>query len=99
MTALLKGSCLAIYLLALVGIFIDLPAGVAAPVQYAAVILLGAHVLEIFVAFKSIRLYQGSLGVSIVLTVLFGFLHWVPLARASGRTGSPKAARGSRLGA
>ncbi|WP_280516170.1 2-oxoacid:acceptor oxidoreductase family protein [Aromatoleum bremense] len=99
MTALFKGSCLAIYLLALVGIFIDLPAGVAAPVQYGAVILLGAHVLEIFVAFKSIRLYRGSLVVSIVLTVLFGFLHWMPLARAKRRTGSPKAARGSRLGA
>lgn len=93
MNTLLKGSCLAIYLLALAAIFIDLPASIASPVQYGAVILLGAHVLEVLVALKSIRLYQGALGVSIMLTVLFGFLHWMPLARASGRTASVKMPR------
>lgn len=84
MTTILKGSCLAIYLLALAGCVIDLPAAVASPLRYGALILLGAHMVEVLVAFKSIRLYRGPLWVSIVLTVLFGFLHWMPLAR-SGR--------------
>jgi hypothetical protein len=79
MSTLLKGSCLTIYLLALVGIFIELPFGLA--LRYVAVILLSAHVLEILVAFKSVRLYKGSLVASIALTLLFGFLHWMPLAR------------------
>jgi len=88
MTTLLKGSCLAVYLLALVGLFIDLPSTIATPVRYGALILLGAHMVEILVAFKSIKLYRGPLFVSIALTVLFGFLHWMPLARENARAGS-----------
>ncbi|BAL27464.1 hypothetical protein [Azoarcus sp. KH32C] len=80
MNTLLKGFCLVVYALAVVGIFIPLP-GNTATIQYAALILLGGHVLEIFIAFKSVRLYKGPLAVSVLLTVLFGFLHWIPLAK------------------
>jgi hypothetical protein len=32
-----------------------------------------------------VRLYKGPLAVSIILTLLFGFLHWKPLADARAR--------------
>ncbi|NMG00291.1 hypothetical protein GPA27_23220 [Aromatoleum toluolicum] len=92
MTTLLKGSCLAIYLLALAGLVVEIPASVAAPVRYAALILLGAHMVEVLVAFKTIRLYRGPLWVSILLTVLFGFLHWMPLARNGRENRAPERA-------
>jgi len=47
------------------------------------------HALEIVVMFKQVRLYRGPLAVSMLLTLLFGLLHWKPLAdeqkRAAGR--------------
>lgn len=81
MNTLLKGCCLVIYAMALVAAFVQLPGETPTSIQYAALILLVAHVLEVFVAFKSVRLYKGLLVVSIMLTVLFGFLHWIPLAK------------------
>jgi hypothetical protein len=91
MNALLKASCLAIYLLALAGLFVELPFGITTAVQYAAVILLVAHLLEVFVALGSIRLYEGPLLVSVALTLLFGFLHWWPLARQRARAANRRA--------
>jgi hypothetical protein len=38
--------------------------------------------------FKSVRKYAGSLVVSIALSLLFGLLHWMPLAKASSKNGS-----------
>jgi hypothetical protein len=35
--------------------------------------------------FRHVRLYKGSLAVSIILTLLFGLLHWKPLADARAR--------------
>lgn len=88
MTILLKGACLAIYLLALVAPLIAVPAGARSALQYCAAILLGAHLLEVPLAYKSIRRYRGPLAISIALTVLFGFLHWLPLAREARRSAS-----------
>jgi hypothetical protein len=75
----LKAVCLAIYLLAIAGIFVTLPFGVTPWLQKIAIILLAAHVLELVVAFKSVKRYQGPLIDSIALTLLFGLLHWKPL--------------------
>jgi hypothetical protein len=86
MNSLLKGTCLVIYLLAFAGLFFELPGGLTAPVQLLALILLAAHALEVVVAFSKIKLYRGPLAVSVALTVLFGFLHWIPLARENART-------------
>jgi len=44
--------------------------------------LMVAHTLEIFVFYRKVALYKGPIAVSIVLTLLFGFLHWKPLADA-----------------
>ena len=75
----LKASCLAIYLLAVAGAYGVLPSGIASAVQTVAVVLLVLHVLEVLIAFGSIRRYPGPLVDSIALTLLFGFLHWKPL--------------------
>jgi hypothetical protein len=83
MNTLLRGGCLAVYLLALVGVFAGLPFGIAATLRYVALVLLGAHLLEVLFAFSSIRRYRGPLAVSVGLTLLFGFLHWMPLAKRS----------------
>jgi uncharacterized protein YhhL (DUF1145 family) len=79
----LKAVCLAIYLLAIVGAFGVLPAGITSILQKAAVILLAAHVFELLFAYKSVQRYPGPLVDSIALTLLFGLLHWKPLAKKS----------------
>jgi len=78
---LIKGLCLAIYILAAVGGFLMLPAGLVGGLRLAALVLLAAHALEILVAFKSIKRYPGPLIDSIALALLFGILHWKPLGR------------------
>jgi uncharacterized protein YhhL (DUF1145 family) len=77
----LKAACLAVYLLALGGTFVLPAAGLTAVLQIAAVVLLGAHLLELLLAFRFVRRHPGPLLDSIGLTLLFGFLHWLPLAR------------------
>jgi hypothetical protein len=42
-----------------------------------------AHAVEAVVAFKYVRRYPGALAVSVLLTLLFGLLHILPLARQS----------------
>jgi hypothetical protein len=44
--------------------------------------LLAAHVLELIVFHRQVALYRGPMLVSVLLTLLFGFLHWKPLADA-----------------
>lgn len=84
----LKAGCLAIYALALVGLFVPLPFGLQAPLLYAAVILLASHGLEALLMLRTVRRYPGSLATSLLLTLLFGFLHWWPLR---GNTDTPLA--------
>lgn len=84
MNTLLKASCLAIYLLAIIGVFVALPLDAAKPIQYAAAFLLIGHAVELALFFKHVKRYPGPLLSSIALTLLFGFLHWLPLARAAG---------------
>jgi hypothetical protein len=83
MNTYLKASCLAIYGLAVIGSLLTLPAGLASGLRTAALILVALHVLEFIVAFKSIRRYPGPLIDSIALALLFGFLHWKPLAKGA----------------
>ncbi|WP_448680677.1 hypothetical protein [Pseudomonas nicosulfuronedens] len=77
----LKAGCLAIYALALAGLFTALPFGLQTPLLYAAVILLASHALEALLMLRTVRRYPGSLAASLLLTLLFGFLHWWPLRR------------------
>jgi len=83
MNTALKAAILAIYLLAIVGAFGVLPAGVTSILQKAALILLAAHTFELLFAYKSVQRYSGPLVDSIALTLLFGLLHWKPLSKNS----------------
>jgi len=77
----LKAALLAIYALAIIGAFGVLPVGLTSVLQTMALILVAAHVLELLVAFRSVKRYPGPLIDSIALTLLFGFLHWRPLGQ------------------
>ncbi|MFM6993118.1 MAG: hypothetical protein ACKOWD_17995 [Rhodoferax sp.] len=74
------------YLLALASVFLTLPMDAGPVVQKLAVALLAVHALECALAFKYVKTYSGSLTKSMVLSLLFGLLHWMPLARSARAT-------------
>jgi hypothetical protein len=82
--ALLKFLCIGVYVLGVASTAGLLPATWSFWKTIAAVQLL-AHLLEIIVMFKYVKRYRGSLGASLVLTLLFGFLHWKPLMKVKQR--------------
>lgn len=82
---ILKAVCLAIYALALAGLAGLLPDGVAHTMRNIASVMLLVHALELLVMFKHVRLYRGPLATSVLLTMLFGLLHWKPLADGHAR--------------
>ncbi len=84
MNNVLKASCLAIYLLAIVATAGALPDAVASFLQLVAVLLLAGHVLELLFAYSAVKRHPGPLVDSIGLTLLFGFLHWLPLRKGTG---------------
>ena len=71
------------YLVALASLFVVLPMGATPVVQKLALALLAVHVLECLLAFKYVKSYAGPLWVSVLLALLFGLLHWMPLAKAT----------------
>lgn len=78
-----KIVCLAAYAAALAHLAGWLPPTVFPYVTWIAAGLLATHALEALVFMKYVRLYRGPLGVSVLLTLLFGLLHWKPLADQS----------------
>jgi len=78
----LKLGVIAIYVAALAGAAGLLPAGIGAAAQALALGILFLHVLELLFAFQHVRRYRGPLAMSVLLTILFGVLHWKPLAAA-----------------
>jgi hypothetical protein len=80
MVTLLKAACLIIYPLGIAASLGLLPASLSF-LSTVALVLLAAHALEAVVMFKHVKRYPGPLWVSIVLTLLFGLLHWQPLSR------------------
>lgn len=56
-------------------------------VRIVAMLLMAAHLLEVVVCFKKVALHKGPLLDSVLLTLLFGFLHWKPMADAARRAG------------
>ena len=81
MRTLLKALCLVVYALAFAGFAGLLPANLSIAMQTLAVVAIGVHAIEVVLAFRHIRRYPGSLAASVVLTLLFGVLHWLPIAR------------------
>ncbi len=76
---------LAVYGVALASYLTALPLlpDAIAWVRIAAGVLVAVHLLEVVFCFKTVALYKGSLLGSVLLTLLFGFLHWKPLADAA----------------
>ena len=77
-----KASLLGAYALALASLFVVLPMEAGPVVQRLALAILAVHALECLVAFKYIKSYAGSVYLSFVLAMLYGLLHWMPLAKA-----------------
>ena len=77
---LLRALCLLAYALALAKLAGLLPAGTFDRVTTVALVLLVLHTCELLLMFKHVRLYKGPMAVSVLLTLLFGLLHWKPLA-------------------
>lgn len=76
---------LAVYGLALVSYATPLPLSADAIgwLRIVALVLLAAHLLEVVLCFRKVALHKGPLFDSVLLTLLFGFLHWKPLADAA----------------
>jgi len=85
MNSLLKAACIAAYTLALARLLGLLSPEAMPRVTWIAGGLLGIHTLELLFVFKHVRLYRGPLAASVVLTLLFGLLHWKPLADQAAR--------------
>ncbi len=86
MNTLMKAGCAAIYLLALASLAWPFPGGAGAVIQTLALALLAVHALEMLFVFKHIKSYPGPLATSVALSLLFGLLHWMPLAKANRPT-------------
>jgi hypothetical protein len=78
---LLRALCLLVYAAALAQWAGMLPGAGLERAPWVAAILLALHGVELVFMFKHVRLYQGPLAVSVALTLLFGLLHWRPLAQ------------------
>ena len=76
-----KTATLAFYAAALISLVSDFPPVLASLLQWGSIVLLLAHALEVLFCLRWIRLYEGPLALSILLTLLFGFVHWMPYKR------------------
>lgn len=83
MNTLIKGSLVIVYALALISLVWPLPLDAGPWLQKLSVILIAIHVLETVVMFKHVKKYPGPLSTSIMLSLLFGLLHWLPLSKAN----------------
>jgi hypothetical protein len=86
LTHVLKLGCIAIYLAALAGWADLLPGSLGRAAQITAVGILLLHAIELLFVFGHVRRYRGPVAVSVLLTLLFGFLHWKPLADEAKRS-------------
>jgi uncharacterized protein YhhL (DUF1145 family) len=86
MFALMKLGCLVLYAAALAALCGWWQGPAASIVEYAAVIFIAIHVIELPIFFKTLRTYRGSLASSVLQALLFGVLHSLPLKRAQGQS-------------
>ena len=85
MLALMKLGCLVLYAAAIAAFCGGWQGPAASIVEYAAVIFIAIHVLELPIFFKALRTHPGSLASSVLQALLFGALHSLPLKRAMAR--------------
>ena len=83
-----KALCIVLYAAA-VGHWAGwMPSGVMPFATTLAVVFLGLHALEVLIFWQRVKRYRGPLAVSIGFTLMFGFLHLIPL-RGDERPVSP----------
>ena len=85
MNRFFRAALLALYALALASLFVTIAFDAGPILVRISLVLLVIHALEVVFVFRHVRLYQGPLATSIALTLLFGLLHWKPLADAKAR--------------
>lgn len=85
MNTFLRANLIVLYLLALASLVWPLPLDAGFWLQRVSLILLLVHALETAAMFKHVRKYSGALAVSIALSLVFGLLHWMPLAKAGSK--------------
>lgn len=87
MNLLFKTLLLALYALVLFSLAVAMPWDHMAQLQRLALLLLVVHGLETVVMFRHVKAYEGALWKSILLALLFGLLHWLPIARKNRHAG------------
>ena len=90
----LKANCIALYLLALIAVFVELPWQSGPILQRVALVILATHCAEAVLAFKLVKAYKGPLAASLLLTFFFGLLHWWPISRQNGANADPSSNAG-----
>jgi hypothetical protein len=88
MNTFLKATLVGLYALALASLGWTLPLDAGLWLQRISLVLLGVHAIETVAMFSHVRKYVGPLAFSIALSLLFGLLHWLPLAKAGTPNGS-----------
>ena len=81
MNIIMRIACLAAYTLGIAAFTGLIHGPLATAGAVLTIVLIGLHALELLYAYRFLRRYKGSLGMSVVLALLFGVLHWAPLAR------------------
>ena len=94
MKRILQAGLIGLYLLALLGLALPLPLGLSVLALRLTLIVLCIHGLETLLVFRHLRKYAGPLWHSVLLSLLYGLLHWLPLVRpAKAKALQPPPAR------
>ena len=81
MNLVMRIGCVAAYVLGIAAFTGLIHGPLAAAAAIVTIALVGLHALELLFAYRFLHRYKGSMGASIALALLFGVLHWAPLAR------------------
>jgi len=81
MNLAMRIGCLLAYALGIAAFAGLIHGPLAAAAAIVTIALVGLHALELLFAYRFLHRYKGPMGVSVVLALLFGVLHWAPLAR------------------
>ena len=91
----LKFCCLLTYAGGVVSTVAVLTHPLAHFLRLAAGFVLAMHALQVVFCWRQLRPYRGGMPASIVLTLLFGLLHWVPMRWQAQRARIDAPARGA----
>ena len=81
MKKILQAATLMIYTLGILPLFTPVLGSAGIYFSYFTLIAFVGHILEALCAAKYLKLHPGGMLQSIVLCILFGLLHWLPLKK------------------